>query len=556
MPTITISKKDLDTFLGKKISIEELHNLLFSYLKGEVKDSKDDEINIEFEESNRADLFSAEGFARALRPLLGLSKGLPNYPVKKGNYKVIVDSSIKKIRPYIACAVVRNIKMTDSGIKSLIQLQEKLDETFGRKRKKTSIGIYDFNKITFPVNYKLMSKDTKFVALGFDKELPSYQILEQHPKGKEYGSILSNLDEFPFLVDSKGKILSMPPIINSNDLGKVEESSTDLFVEVTGTDEFAVKTVLNVVASTLAERGGQLESVKIKDGDNLKTFPDFSPLEFTISLSDVWKILGFALSEEQLKDALYKMGYEILKINVKKGTITILAPFNRIDILHPVDIIEDILIGYGFDNIPPNLPNLSTRGSYLDITYLQNNVRECLIGMSFQEILTFILSNKDIQSKFPKIETNLIELKNPTTMTYNALRANLFPQILNFLSKNTTVEFPHKVFEVGEVASFSEKSNNYSNQETHLCVAISHSKAGFTEIHSVLDVLLKNLNKKYEIKPEKFPFLIEGRSANIFINNDLVGFIGEVHPEVLLNFGIEMPVTLFEIKLRTYKSEY
>src|SRR3989338_3544394 len=206
MPTITFSLKDLQHLTGKKITAEELHELAH-YGKGDFEgyDKETDEVKIDFGDTNLPYLWSVEGFARFLKGILGLQKGIPEIKINKGEYQVIVDKSVAKLRPYIACFTAKGHKIDDYLLKQLVQLQEKFCETYGRRRQKVSIGLYSYKRITFPIHYKAVEPESaKFVPLEFTKALNLREILAQHPKGRQYGWILKNSAAYPLLLDGKG----------------------------------------------------------------------------------------------------------------------------------------------------------------------------------------------------------------------------------------------------------------------------------------------------------------------------------------------------------------
>ena len=228
MPTIEISKKDLIKLIGKKV--KNLDDDLL-YVKGEIDESKGDIIKVDSKDTNRPDLWSAEGIAREIKSKYKIK--FPQYKFKKGKIKVHVDESVKKIRPYTACAVIRNLKMTKDIMSQLIQLQEKIAGTFGRNRKEVSIGVYDLKKIKPPIKYCTIDPEKiKFIPLDHRKKMNVKNIFENVQKGKEYGHLLKGFKKYTIFKDSKDEIMSLVPIINSNDSGNIGLKSKDLFIEM------------------------------------------------------------------------------------------------------------------------------------------------------------------------------------------------------------------------------------------------------------------------------------------------------------------------------------
>src|SRR4030043_320703 len=255
MPTIDVDYTEFERLLGVTLQgdMAKLDEIL-AFVKSEVKlfDKQEGVVSIEIKDTNRPDLWGIEGLARALRGFLNQQKGLKQYSAAEPIVDVNVDQRLKSIRPFICCSIVKNVKLTDTIIRGLMHLQDKLDQTYGRSRQKTSIGIYDYDLISPPLNYTVTEPSAiSFVPLGFEEKMNLAEILERHPKGMEYGHIVKKHDFYPILLDSKRKVLSFPPIINSNDLGKVTKETRNLLVEVTGTVHQTVLNTLNLVTLAL-----------------------------------------------------------------------------------------------------------------------------------------------------------------------------------------------------------------------------------------------------------------------------------------------------------------
>ena len=214
MPTIDIDRQKLQRLLNLQLNgdMEKLDDVL-AYVKAEVKgvDEKEGTLGVEMKDTARADLWSIEGLTRALRGYLNIEKGIKQYSAGESIVEVNVSPQLYGIRPYICCAVVKNIHLSDNIIKGIMHLQDKLDQTNGRNRQKTSIGIYNFDLIKPPIVYTAVKPaDVKFVPLGFEEQMSLDEILERHPKGVEYGHIVKRNPLYPMLFDSEGKVLSFP----------------------------------------------------------------------------------------------------------------------------------------------------------------------------------------------------------------------------------------------------------------------------------------------------------------------------------------------------------
>ncbi|MBU0930188.1 MAG: phenylalanine--tRNA ligase subunit beta, partial [Nanoarchaeota archaeon] len=283
MPTIKINKKSLENLIGKKLEEEKLKDRI-TYLGVSVEDFNKDEITLEVN-PDRPDLLSVQGIARALSSFIGVKKGLRKYEVKKSGEKVIIDNSVKDVRPFTACAIVKNLKFNDEKIKEVIDIQEKLHITFGRNRKKIAIGIYPFEKIKMPITFFAEDpKKVKFQPLEFNKEITGLQILSQHPTGREYAHLLEGKNKFPFFKDADGKILSMPPIINSHDTGKISEKTKDVFIECSGFDFSVLNKCINIIVCALADMGGSIYSIELNYGNKKFITPNLEPEKMKLNI--------------------------------------------------------------------------------------------------------------------------------------------------------------------------------------------------------------------------------------------------------------------------------
>jgi phenylalanyl-tRNA synthetase beta chain len=554
MPTIDVDYAELQKMLGidLKRDSEKIDEVL-AFAKGEVKlfDEKTGIMNIEIKDTNRPDLWNIEGLVRTLRGFLGIDKGLRHYSLGKSVAEVYVDKRLKNIRPYIGCSIVKNMKMADPVIRGIMQLQDKLDHTYGRNRRKTSIGLYNLDLVKPPLSYTVVKPaEASFVPLGFEKRMNLKEILVEHPKGMEYGEIVSRHPVFPLLLDSEKKILSFPPIINSNDLGKVTEETRNILVEVTGTVHETVLNALKIVTLSLIDRGGRAYSATVHyEEDNLtEVTPSFDTTRMNLEIGYTNKILDLDLTAKQIAELLAKAGYGVE--TVEKDKLTVQIPCYRIDIMHPIDVVEDVAIAYGYNNIKPFWRKLPTTGAARPEQTFLDTARELMIGLGFQEILTYNMTNP--QSLFTKMnlkKQKTVELANPKVQTLTCLRSWLLPSLMEFFSCNLHIEYPQKIFELGPVTVLDEKAETRTRDDDTLAAAVSHGNASFTEVKSILDALLMNLGLRWQIRGVKHPSFIEGRAGTVTVDKTEVGMIGEVHPQVLQNWTLENPVAAFELNM-------
>ncbi|MDP2765934.1 MAG: phenylalanine--tRNA ligase subunit beta, partial [Candidatus Methanoperedens sp.] len=392
MPVITLYYDDLEELSGidKDTIIQRI-----PMMGCDIERIEDDHVDIEFF-PNRPDLYSTEGVARALRGFLGIETGIREFKVVPSGIKITKDSEIEKIRPYLACAVIRGMWFNSRSIESLMALQESLHWALGRNRKKVSIGVHDLAGIKPPFRYIAQQPDFKFTPLDFAEPMSMREILEKHPKGVRFAYILEKFDKYPLILDAEDNVLSFPPIINC-ELTRVTEDTTDLFVEVTGLDP-AVSVALNIVVTSLAERGGRIESVTI---DGKMQTPQLEPRLMKLRSSEVKELLGLKLTNEEIILCLEKMRYGA---RASGKTIEASVPAYRADILHNWDLIEDIAIGYGFDEIKPELPSTSTIGKTHQISKLKDSIREIMVGLNYFEVMPFTLTSERVQFEMMRRE--------------------------------------------------------------------------------------------------------------------------------------------------------
>lgn len=545
MPTITFSFKDFQTLIGKKISTHELKELL-EYAKAELENIDGDDVSVKFNDTNQPYLWSPEGLTILLRGVLGKEKGIPQLTIKKPDKKIIVDKTVKTIRPHITAFIAQGPSINEYLLNQLIQLQEKICENYGKHRQKIAVGIYPAQNITFPITYKAVKPDSvKFIPLGGQEEQTLSQILLSHEKGKEYGKILEKAKFYPILIDAKQEILSFPPIINSDKMGNLKPSDTTIFFEATGTDENAINLTALIFAHVLCMRRFTITSITLAENNKKTITPQTKTTKLKINKQTIQKLLGIELNNVEIKKLLEKARY-----NVKEQTVEI--PTYRQDIMHQVDIIEDIAIMYGYNHITSAPIKTFTPGAAISIIPFINACRQLLVGQGYQEVFSAILSNKKVLQGNMRTKEPMIEIENFTSQTYSTVRTNILPILLEFLSKNKHVDYPQRIFEQGLVTKINR---NTVTDEELLAIAISHATTHFTEIRQTITALLSNLGlHDFEVKETEHPNYIPGRVVNIFINNENIGILGEIHPEVLTNFGIEMPVVGAEINVdKLYK---
>ena len=541
--------------LDQNTSIEKLDEI-FSYAKCEIEDYDldDDLIKVDCKTSNRPDLWGVEGLVREVKGITGLSEGLPDNTAEPSGYILEVDPNIESVRPFIACSIIRGLQFDDFLIKQLMQLQEKVDFSYGRRRRRSSIGIYNVQRIQSPIYYGLISRKFSFVPLGYDKPFTLDEILKKHPKGIEYSDILPKKGDLPILRGANGVVLSMPPIINSNDVGRITDETTDVLVEVTGTNHEVVGVVTTLITQALRDRGGKVYSVEVHYPPNQKSTPevtvtpDAEPYQIEVNPKDIERYLKLNLKTNDMIKLLRKRRLEAEK---QKKSLIVKYPPYRVDLMHWVDVAEEIAIAYGYMNITPTDWKVLTIGRLSSRTITENNIREILSGCTLQEILTFTLTAPEklttMMGHNENILSKCIEVSNPVSLNYSVLRNRLIPGLLDFLSKNTHNEYPQYLFEVGEVVTL--ETNSEIKTKVNAAIALADAEISFEHCHSILDNLFQGLNTQYKLKPIQSTEFIEGRTAEILVEDKKIGIIGEVNPAILENWQIFMPAAAFEVDL-------
>lgn len=511
-------------------------------------------VAIDIKTSNRPDLWSAEGIARVVRGSFD-QPGLPPLDAPKSGFEIVVDAGVYEIRPYIGAAIVRGLELNDFLIKQIIQLQDKVDFSFGRKRKRTSIGIYNINMIDSPIKYTTVDRKFKFQPLQFDEELTVDQIFEQHPKGIEFRHILDDHKDVPMLIGANGRVLSMPPIINSNDVGRVTEETTDVLVEVTGTKYDAVIEALAVVVQALRDRGGAVETVDIKYADNYDiqkdTTPHSKPIEFKVNIKAINDYLGTKISGKKMIKLL-EARRNTAELIGKDELLVKLPPWRK-DVLHWVDVSEDIAIAYGYNKFEPTDAKVVTSGKLSQSSEDENLLRQILSGLGLVEVLNYTLTNKDVLGSNIRrddkwVKDNCVEISNPVSLNYNFVRTDLISGLIRFASLNKHNDYPQRMFETGECVQIDSENSDVITEihGSSLLIGINES---FETIQSIVDTLFHLLKIEYILEPKESNYYLSGRSADILINNKSVGHIGEIHPEILESYGIELPTVGFELVL-------
>jgi phenylalanyl-tRNA synthetase beta chain len=514
---------------------------------------------IELNDTNRPDLWSAAGVARQLASYRDSS--ILQYDFfsteeetldSEGRF-LIVHESAALVRPFSIGFAATGKVVDEEILLNLIQSQEKLCNNFGRKRKTIAMGVYRSDLITYPVHFEGADPDkAHFVPLHMDEDLTLREICEKHPKGLEYGPIVADKPVFPFLYDDASEVLSFPPVINSARVGAVESGDENLFFEFSGTGLDDLLLAASIIACDCADMGFTILPVKCvfpydTEYGREVTVPYYFQKPAACELGFLRKMLGENLSEEQIIAALRRMGIHSI---VDDSMVYITVPEYRNDFLHPVDIVEDVMIGHGLGNFAPELPNDSTVGRITEAEAFSRKVKEIMVGLGYQEMMYNYLGSKREYIDNMRVDgSDYIQIANPMSENYEFVRPSIVPSLLESESVSAHAVYPHQIFEVGKVAFLDESDNSGTTTRDYLGFLAAGSDMGFNQLSSLVSTLFYFMNRTYTMEEMVDPRFIEGRCGQLVSDGKVVGIFGEVHPAVLENWGITMPTIACEVDL-------
>ncbi len=510
----------------------------------------------------RPDLFDAGGLARALRGYLGRETGLKDYAAGEPAWRVEVDARLadpRFKRPLIQCAIIRNITIDDETLRAIMKLQENLHWALCRDRKFASLGAYDLATLAGPVSYTLVPRDDfRFTPLFWGSKEPVSPgvMLAEHPKGQAYAHLVAGLELLPALIDAKGQVLSLPPVINSDET-KVTTRTRELFLDVTGSNLPVVTKALAILVTSIAELdpSGQarIERVEIKHYDRTEVTPALALEEFTVDPARAARTLGLELARADCAALLEKMRHGVADPG-GDAPLTVRVAAYRNDIMHEADLIEDIAIAYGYHNITPTLVPTFTPGRALPQSQRTRLAAQALTGLGFMEALSLVLTNE--RDHYERLRRPVPERRatvaNPASVEQTMLREHLYSPLLAALARNTDHPLPQRIFEAGDVVTYAGvPADQPRPQERRLvAAALCAVRAGYALGRSVLDALLYELKLAGDYRAADNPSAIPGRAAQVVdADGRVLAEVFEVHPEVLEQWKIGNPVVLLSLDL-------
>jgi phenylalanyl-tRNA synthetase beta chain len=589
MPVVDVDPDELRELTGHdEKSDEELKDDLFNLGLEFEGETDDGELQLEFA-PDRLDRLSVEGVARSLRYQYGDDTGVYVPDTNDPDWTYEVEESVPEGRPYVTGAIVRDVNMTEDVLESLIQLQEKLHATMGRKRAKAAIGIHDLTMLKgaglgdddsgHSITYRGIDPDgDRFVPLDADSEMTPAEVLTDHPIGDKYGDLLDGFDRYPAIYDDLG-LFSFPPVINGRRT-EVEAESRDLLIELTGTDQWTIDHICNIICYALSARGGTIEEVEIEyptatgpyenvGGELVR--PDFETDTKHVAHDRIETILGVDFEQREVLDLFARAGLSASVVDdaddvgaaadvadATDGVVyAVEIPPYRVDVLHPIDLIDDLGRAYGFNELEPRYPDIGTVGGRHDRTRLEDATRASLIGLGFEDLLNFHMISAEANYDRLNIEPGsdvvgageAVEITGPYSEDYTQLRTWVLPSLLMVLENNTHRAYPQDLAEIGLAAEVDESENTNVAERRSIGAVLARNDATYEDAKARLAALCDDFGIDLETPPTAHPTFIDGRVANVVIDGETVGVIGEVHPAVLVEHDLELPVAAFEFRL-------
>jgi phenylalanyl-tRNA synthetase beta chain len=392
------------------------------------------------------------------------------------------------------------------------------------------------------------------------------EVMREHPVGKEYARILEDAERVPAIYDDIG-LFSFPPVINGKRT-EVREDSRDLLVEMTGTDEWTIDKMLNILVYALADRGATVEEVEVEYDDRRTLKPDLETESKTVRHERIESVLGVEIPPDEVIDLLERSGMDANEFGDSERKYEVDVPPYRTDVMHPLDVVDDIGRAYGFNEMEPHYPDVSTVGGLTDSTNLENAVRKQLVGLGFQDLLNFVMTNPEDCYERMRLEVpddvrqtesdehygsipsgDAVHIENPYSEDYSLVRGWLLPSLVSVLANNTHREYPQNLAEVGFCARQDDSENTGVREEKHVAGVVCGTNAGYEEAKSRLVSLVEDFDATVETPATEHGSFIEGRVADVVIDGDDAGVIGEIHPEILAEREILQPAAAFEFDI-------
>lgn len=435
MPTLSVERDVLFEHMGRSYTEEQFDELCFEFgveldevtsereeaekqLLGETGSSKKDakknldnySSNVVYKidvPANRYDLLCVEGLSRAIRIFLGDMKEAPVYqalsPTDPRVKMTVIKQNCDTVRPYVVCAVLRNLQFDEHRYQSFIDLQDQLHRNLCRQRTLVAIGTHDLDQVEPPFKYDARPPSAiNFIPLTPDdrgsidaKSL--LEIYETDPTTKHlkpYVGIIKNEPLYPVIVDSQDCVLSLPPIINGSK-SKISLETSNVFIECTATDLTKANIVLDTMITMFSEYCSKpytAESVEVSyvdaEGKTVESYttPVLSTRTEKASVQMINSLIGIELDASRMQQLCRKIQLGPATLRDSDAILEVTVPPTRSDILHPVDIAEDIGIAYGYNNILRKIPTTCTVGGEQPLNQLTDLLRDEIARAGYIEV--------------------------------------------------------------------------------------------------------------------------------------------------------------------------
>ncbi|SIR58615.1 phenylalanyl-tRNA synthetase beta subunit [Haladaptatus litoreus] len=572
MPTVDVSPDELRRLTGHdEKDDEELKDDMFALGLEYEGETEDGDMQLEFA-PDRLDRLSIEGVARSLRYQYGDDRGIYTPKPNDPDWTIAVDESVPDERPYVTGAIARGVNLSEEALDSLIQLQEKLHATMGRKRAKGAIGIHDLTMLKGSsateeggnsIEYVGVESDgDRFVPLDADAEMTPDEVLRTHPTGEKYADLVSEYERYPAIYDDLG-LFSFPPVINGRRT-EVTTDSRDLFIELTGTDQWTIDKMCTIICYALDARGATIEEVEVEYDDHTLVRPDLEVTTKSVTHERIETLLGIDFTPDEVLDLLARSGLSGEASEEGDSVVyEVEIPPYRVDVLHPVDIVDDIGRAYGFNDLSPRYPDVGTVGGRHERSQLEDAAREVLVGLGFEDLLNFHMISEEENFSRMRVEpetdagaeTDVVgggtpaAIKNPYSEDFTMLRTWALPSLMMVLENNTHRSYPQDLAEIGLAAQVDESENTGVAEHRTVAGVLARHDASYEDAKARLQAIVRNFDADLETPPTEHPTFISGRAADVVIDGETVGVIGEIHPEVLVDHDLELPVAGFEFRL-------
>jgi phenylalanyl-tRNA synthetase beta chain len=551
MPTLSARKSIVERMLARRHTDAEFSDLLFNFgLELDDIHVEDGEMVYKIDiPANRYDLLCTEGLCHALQAFTGERM---YEDIETEDIGLVVHQEDTGERPYIACAVIRDLDLSDrETYDSFIEFQDKLHLTIGRNRALVSMGTHDLDAISAPIFYRSkLPEEIRFVPLNGSTEISGDKLREYFASDRKISKYLKLIEEderYMYFEDINGEVLSLPPIINSN-ATKISAGTRNVLVDVTGKNFHRVNTSLKLVLSCF--RGSRICSVRIiRDGEELVT-PVMHRTRFDVTAREINDSLGLGLSAEQVRRCLERMMH---RVEVRDTVLSVFVPEARPDVLHVCDLIEDVAIAYGYNNFERRIPDIFTTGSEEPLNKFSDKLRLELSTMGFNEVLTLTLLSKH-ENVFDS--GSAVTLMNPKSLEYEVARTSLLPGLLKTIASNLHAKAPFKVYEVSDVVLLDPANSCGARNCRRVAAVYAGSASHLEEVQGPVSFMLEKcgiLNYRYVMRDDPDRYLSK-QGAAIVVDDAVVGSVGVCSPEVCGLYKVPFAASSFEIDVeKLYK---